>query len=1224
MFCRQARAESLPARLVAMSASAPSSAADDTILVSQLFQTFTTVCAPCHTAAADPPGNGGFQIAIEGDFATKMTPAVLAHVTGSTCPKAPDPSDPLDPMPPCSSPLGGAYSSYAERPASDPIKGFAEQVQAWIQAGSPPTSFSPPRAGDAGTDAGTDAGAAGSFLLSPANGNEMTNIGNCVPSAALMAVLDDKGAELDAMFAGLQAKTSGTPVEMIGLPEHLGDTDLYTLDSDALARSGVIAYAPGYPLWSDDAGKLRYVRVPRGQSIHFDKATQEFEIPANTRFYKTFLKQIIDTDGSYRYRKIETRLIVARPDQNDADGTATPTALFGSYQWNDDESDAVLVQTPLNDGKPFADTQIFYHTDEPLAEDLLRGQPENPEVTLVQAHAARHYEIPSSDRCTECHMGSPSQSFVLGFTPLQVNRRAVGSGGTIEATGADELTQLQRFIDAGVITGIDSPSDVLPLEQSQGSRAPRNDSELVAQGYVLGNCSHCHNPRGFPTVENPDLKDVLNFLPSASGGIFQFPLERFSPRIGRGLTGTTPIPYITPSLVDLPRQDPQTGGQAADPFTAGTGPDSVLDVVYAPWRSIIFRNVDSAFAYTDDFALFPHMPMNTPGYDPRAKQILGDWMVSIPAARKHPELVEYAYQTDDSAADDIGTGAVDTSPQPYVEITPGSPGYDDAVSAATQRLQVFHSGVNPAVTLEPSGFTYSRYSDPGQTEDILDPEVLADPICHPIPAGSGRTSPSEPYPFAEHPHWVTTDLTPPPGPWSPRQPNWTSVLVQQVIPPESSTCGSEASDQAAYDDQVKAVGLLQTATLDEVRSFVTTPLPFGLWQEDPGCNFASVPTVQSFTGAQRPHWMDVANAAPSAPVYTETPGAAVFKMICINCHGPNADANGRLAQNLATMTGGNALVANFREGLFGPPGASSDASNRHAVFGQDALLAQVPDAVANWVGSSVTDDDRAARYMAWMGLGGTSVHIPIAVLEIVSITKVLDQLRSLEASQLSANMLSQAKALCLGLLGPTYGDATRGAYLDPRAGHGYLDALLTNLNHTLIPSNGDAELWLKLCSLSNPAPVHVLEPDTRVAMHLDVPTIENSQFQLSVADSAGGALIASEDYPPNQPVGNEQGGVDPSLAATNAWPWCVDDSGATSDQNAWIASNGLPRCPSSVQAASQACSTQQPGATCFGDEDANRWAVRGAINAGMSVYLYVQSIENSSPPPDYDQCGLLQ
>ena len=63
---------------------------------------------------------------------------------------------------------------------------------------------------------------------------------------------------------------------------------------------------------------------------------------------------------------------------------------------------------------------------------------------------------------------------------------------------------------------------------------------------MLGNCSHCHNPRGFPTLKAPALKDVLNFLPgSAPGaGIFQFPLDRMSPVRARGLRG--------PSTVFLP------------------------------------------------------------------------------------------------------------------------------------------------------------------------------------------------------------------------------------------------------------------------------------------------------------------------------------------------------------------------------------------------------------------------------------------------------------------------------------------------------------------------------------------------------------------------------------------------------------------------------------------------------------------------------------------------
>ena len=1209
--CRQARGTSLPARLVAMSASAGSSGS--VVLVSDLFDRFDSVCGSCHGPAVDPPGNGGFQIQTPTAFSTRMTADVLAHVTSDlTCPHAPDPTNPLDPMPPCSSPNGMLFSQRSE---TDPIRQFAELVEAWIAAGSP-LSFTPTSPGSAQSTTPGDGGAvdAGALALSltPAVGTDMTNVGNCIPNKASFGVESTESAALDEKFAGLAAAPSGTAAQMIGLPEHLGETDLFTLDSETLAAYGVVAFAPAYPLWSDNAGKLRYVRVPRGQSIHFDSATQSFSIPPNTRFYKTFMRQIADTDGSLRYRKMETRLIVSRPDLANADGSSTPMALYGTYRWNDDESDAVLVETPLNSGRPFADTVFLYNTDEQLAASVLRAQPAAPEEALLESRAARHYAIPSSVRCVQCHMGSMSKSFVLGFMPLDISRRPVGVGGIIEPTGADELTQLQRFIDYGILTGIGSPADILPLESSQGARRPRNNEELTAQGYVLGNCSHCHNPRGFPTIQNPVLRDLLDFLPAAGGGIFQFPLERYSPRIGRGLSGSTPIPYITPSLVDLPRLDPHSGQQAEDVFTQGTGPDNLYWAVSAPWRSLIYRNVDNAFAYTDDLALYPHMPMNTAGYDPRAKQILSDWMVSIPAVRKHPELAEYACQTDGALADNVG-GPVDDTPQPYVEVAPGTPAYADAQAAASHRLSILHTGTNSAITLSPGGTTYSRYDDPGQTDDILDPAVLADPVCSPIPTGD-RTLNT--YPFAEHPHWVNTDLSLPPGAWSPRQTNWPDVLVEQHIPPPSNGCTSPAGAAAAYADQVDAVGLLQSATLDQVRSFVTAPVPFGLWKPDPGCDFGSVPTVQSFAGITRPHWMDVTNPGPTAPVYSETPGAAVFKMICINCHGPNADSNGRLAQNLATMTGGRAQVADFRDGLFGPVGSTEGTSNRHLVFG--ALPSDSP---AAWTG--VTDDDRAARYMAWMALGGTPVEIPIQILEIVAVTHVLDQQRVLQASSLSANMLSQAKALCLGLLGPGYRDSLFAPSLDPRAGHGYLDASLTHLNDTLIFANGDAEMWMSLCGTANPSPVHVLKPDSAGALRLAVQAIQDPNYNLAIDTYAPGTLVAASDFPGGVPVGDGRGGVDSTLSATNVWPWCIDDSTATATQSAWIAANVLPTCPASVKTASHACATQQPGATCFGDDDANRWAVRGAINAGFGVFLYVQSLEGTGPAPDYDQCTLL-
>ena len=35
-------------------------------------------------------------------------------------------------------------------------------------------------------------------------------------------------------------------------------------------------------------------------------------------------------------------------------------------------------------------------------------------------------------------MGSPTQDFALGFIPLQIARRATGTGGAYEETGPDE------------------------------------------------------------------------------------------------------------------------------------------------------------------------------------------------------------------------------------------------------------------------------------------------------------------------------------------------------------------------------------------------------------------------------------------------------------------------------------------------------------------------------------------------------------------------------------------------------------------------------------------------------------------------------------------------------------------------------------------------------------------------------------------------------------------
>ena len=316
--------------------------------------------------------------------------------------------------------------------------------------------------------------ATANYTFTPAVAAAMTNIGNCVPTAALFASsTSDVMKSKDELFAGATE-----------LPRTLAETDLTSLDSEELAKTAVIAYAPTYALWSAGSGKLRHIRVPRGTSVKFDKATQTFDIPDNTRFYKTFLRKIIDRtgarhlaqDGDARDPRARRRRRSRRPappgktrSSARTSGTRTrPRRRFAQQPYRDLEEDA------------WGDIVRTYITNELLYQNILdttTGAVDGAVAMAIKSHPSdpayrdllQHYAIPGKLRCVQCHMGSPTKDFVLGFIPLQIKRRETGTGGTYDATGADELTQLQRLIDYGVITGI----DVARRRQAAGGVARR-------------------------------------------------------------------------------------------------------------------------------------------------------------------------------------------------------------------------------------------------------------------------------------------------------------------------------------------------------------------------------------------------------------------------------------------------------------------------------------------------------------------------------------------------------------------------------------------------------------------------------------------------------------------------------------------------------------------------------------------------------------------------------
>jgi mono/diheme cytochrome c family protein len=1059
------------------------------------------------------------------------------------------------------------------------------------------------------------------YQQTPERGLAMSNIGDCLPDVRMVGMAGEsaKIAELDAKFAALKKAPpgSGTSVpDRIGLPERLEQTDLFTLDTATLARHRVLAYAPTYPLWSDNARKLRHVRVPAGTSIRFDKATQTFDIPPNTRFYKTFFKPLIEKGGNLRYRKVETRIIVARPDRDRGNGVAEATALFGTYKWDDAEQQATLVTETLNNLEPFKDQLLNLIMDEDKAEAVRAATPPTANLAkaLEEAGATRKYAIPGSERCIQCHMGSPTNNFILGFFPLQVHRRPAGEGGVIEPSGPDELTQLQRFIDYGIITGMTSPADLTLLEDSQGERKPRNDYELEAQGYLIGNCTHCHNPRGFPSVENPVLKDFLNFLPSDAppepspvegcrkqGGIFRFPLECRSPRILRGAAGDTPIPYITPSLMDYPTTD------SSSYVPKGTGPSANTGVepyalVLAPWRSLIYRNVDTPFTYADGGAIFPHMPMNVAGFDCRAPRIIGDWMVSIAAERLNPEIPE-DFIPGAGAPSSVGT---DVNPQPYREITQGDAKYAKAEADAQTRLKRFHDGY--AYGDAGGDLKFSRYAYCHDTSNIQDPWVTLQDQEHLAPPDQDTymngvlTMPSVGTP--RRAHWVVTDATEPKvSGWNPRRDDWQNVLINHCFCNEKKAecktadgkvnkayecVGSDDESKRKNQSKQRVIEILNPTDpaapgvhwSDELKQYAESEIPFGIWQEKAGCDYSAQPTAGSFAGADRPAWMDVRPVPPpTAHVYKTTPGAAVFGMICVNCHGPEANSLGRMADTIVTMTGGSTRVANLREGLFGGAGA-----NRSSVFGKAAT-------------ANTTGEDWAARYLTWMAMGGTTKLLPLAVIRVVANTQALGVKRRGSTTLADPNMLETAKHLCSYIL-PRL-DA--GLRFDPTtASFNYEQAVVP-----VVASNGDLALWKRLCVMGQPAPLRILlateEGATGIAF---TPT--------QIANPA--------NYPSDAPVGNHLGKVESGVQSGNQLPWCwVATASGLAAARAYahehaVDGRDLPECPTGYQ-------TSDWTPNVLTTEQKEGWAERGAINAGMAVFMYLDALgKGAKPRAAYNDC----
>lgn len=213
-------------------------------------------------------------------------------------------------------------------------------------------------------------------------------------------------------------------------PALLSQTGCVDPKDPKVMAPGVVPYGVNVELWSDGADKRRFVAIPDGTTIKVE-ADGDMTIPRGSVVLKEFA-----VDG----RRIETRLIRLHTG---GEWTAA------TYEWNDAQTDAVLLETAKNKVLPNGQTWPF----------------------------------PSPVQCFVCHKKAAGTT--LGLETLQLNRDFAYAPG-------QSTNQLGTLSDIGYLDRKLDPAAFPRLPELTGT-APAAER---ARAYLHANCAMCHREDG--------------------------------------------------------------------------------------------------------------------------------------------------------------------------------------------------------------------------------------------------------------------------------------------------------------------------------------------------------------------------------------------------------------------------------------------------------------------------------------------------------------------------------------------------------------------------------------------------------------------------------------------------------------------------------------------------------------------------------------------------------
>lgn len=298
------------------------------------------------------------------------------------------------------------------------------------------------------------------------------------PTVRIVDFAEDSSGELylldhdNGSIYTLARNTSAADTSVF--PLRLSDTGLFQSVARHEPAAGVLPFSINCEQWSDRAAAERLLGVPGSETIQvrakatsvpgsqFSRAT---EYPKGTVLLKTLSLELKSGDPASRQR-IETQAL--HYDGREWRGY--------SYEWNDEQTDAVLVE---RSGKNRA-IQIA----DPLVPDGRRTQT---------------WRFSSRDECLRCH--NPWSEYTLAFNLAQLNRQ--------HDFGSVRDNQVRTLRHVGILTDVvEDPERKEQVVRAESPRPPESLPKLTppfgedgdvndrARSYLHVNCGHCHRFNG--------------------------------------------------------------------------------------------------------------------------------------------------------------------------------------------------------------------------------------------------------------------------------------------------------------------------------------------------------------------------------------------------------------------------------------------------------------------------------------------------------------------------------------------------------------------------------------------------------------------------------------------------------------------------------------------------------------------------------------------------------